>query len=52
MSTGADRTKARGAGTLELGDSRLFQDGSERGGALVSDVVGADTTGGGAQRGW
>ena len=44
MSTGADRTKARGAGTLELGDSRLFQDGSERGGALGSDVVVIEAT--------
>ena len=42
---GAD-TKANtiwGGGALELGDSRLFEDGSERGGALVSNVVAFDT---------
>ena len=41
---GADRkANTKGGGALELGDSRLFEDGSERGGALVSDVVAADT---------
>ena len=38
---GVADTKANtvGGGALELGDSRLFQHGSERGGALGSDVV-------------
>ena len=46
VSRGAD-TKANtgGGGALELGDSRLFEDGSEHGGAPVSDVVVADTAG-------
>ena len=42
---GAD-TKATtfgGSGALEVGDHRLLEDGSERGGALVSDVVVPDT---------
>ena len=40
VSMGADtKANTRGGGALELGDSRLFEDGSERGGALVSDVV-------------
>ena len=48
LSAGAD-TKAntrwlvRGCGALELGDLRLFEDGGERGGALVSDVVVLET---------
>ena len=46
MSTGADRkANTRGGGALELGDSRLFEDGSERGGALVSDAVALETAG-------
>ena len=36
---GDTKANTRGGGALELGDSRLFEDGSERGGALVSDVV-------------
>ena len=37
---GADiKANTRGGSALELGDSRLFEDGSERGGALGSDVV-------------
>ena len=37
---GADRkANTRGGGALELGDSRLFEDSSEHGGALGSDVV-------------
>ena len=32
-----------GGGALEVGDHRLLEDGSERGGALVSDVVDRDT---------
>ena len=41
---GADtKANTRGGGALELGDSRLFEDGSERGGAIVSDLVDADT---------
>ena len=49
MSAGTD-TKANtwGGGALELGDSRLFEDCSKRGGALVSDVVGPET----ASEGW
>ena len=40
---GADiKANTRGGGALELGDSRLFEDGSERGGALVSDVVASE----------
>ena len=43
---GADaKANTGGGGTLELGDSRLFEDGSERGGAPVSDIVVADTAG-------
>jgi len=30
-------------GTLEVGDLRLLEDGSERSGALVSDTVGFET---------
>ena len=53
VSAGAD-TKAntrwlvRGCGALELGDLRLFEDGGERGGALVSDEVALET----AKEGW
>ena len=37
---GIDRqASTRGGGALELGDSRLFEDDSEHGGALVPDVV-------------
>ena len=32
-----------GGGVLEVGNHRLLEDGSERGGALVSDVVASDT---------
>ena len=40
VSTGADtKANTRRGGALELGDSRLFEDGSERGGALIFDVV-------------
>ena len=42
MSMGAD-TKAKGGGALELLDLRLFEDGGERGGALVADVVAHQT---------
>ena len=34
-----------GGGALEGGDLRLLEDGSERGGALSSDVVASDTAG-------
>ena len=37
-----------GGGALEVGDLRLLEDCSERGGALVSDVVVPDT----ARDGW
>ena len=40
---GDTKANTRGGGALELGDSRLFEDGSERGGALVSDVIDRDT---------
>ena len=42
VSTGAD---TRGGGALEMRDSRLFEDGRERGGALVSDAVAVETAG-------
>ena len=32
-----------GAGALEVGDHRLLEDGSDRRGALVSDVVASET---------
>jgi len=35
-------------GALEVGDLRLVEDGSERGGALVSDIVFFET----ASEGW
>ena len=37
------RRTLSGGGALEVGDHRLLEDGSERGGALVSDVVVPDT---------
>ena len=52
MSAGADKkvsmalTEKRtlsGGGALEVGDHRLLEDGCERGGALVSDLVVPDT---------
>ena len=48
LSAGADKKAntwgpVRGRGALELGDLRLLEDGGERGGALVSDVVVAET---------
>ena len=37
---GADtKANTRGGGALELGDSCLFEDGSQRGGALGPDIV-------------
>ena len=44
VSTGADR-KANfgGGGALEVGDLRLVEDGSQRSGALGSDVVASET---------
>ena len=48
---GADRkANTRGGGALELGDSRLFEDGSERGGSLVSDGVATETAGEGRSK--
>ena len=37
-----------GGGALEVGDLRLLENGSERGGALVSDPIGPKT----ARDGW
>ena len=37
-----------GGGALQVGDLRLLEDGGERGGALVSDVVASET----ASEGW
>ena len=46
MSMAADtNANTRGCSALERGDSRLFEDVSERGGALVIDVVVAETAG-------
>ena len=45
MSGGADTKANWGGGALELDDLRLLEDGSERGGALVSDVVASETVG-------
>ena len=46
VSRGVDTKANTGGGSAhELGDSRLFEDGSKRGGAPVSDVVAADTAG-------
>ena len=44
VSAGAD-TKANtyGCGALEVGDHCLLEDGSERGGALGSDVIAPET---------
>ena len=41
VSMGADKkaNASRGSGTLEVGDLRLVEDGSERGGTLGSDFV-------------
>ena len=46
MSTGADSARRRtlwGSSALEMGYHRLLEDGSERGGALGSDVVVEET---------
>jgi hypothetical protein len=48
VSTGADKNKVHTLwggwrGALEKGDLRLLEDGSERGGALVSDMVLSET---------
>jgi len=49
VSTGADRSKGFGAGgALEVSDVRLVEDGGERSGALVSDVIAFET----ASEGW
>ena len=40
-----ERRTLSGGGALEVGDHRLLEDGCERGGALVSDLVAADTAG-------
>jgi hypothetical protein len=48
---GADSARKRtlwGSSALEMGDHRLLEDGSERGGALVSDQVVSET----ASEGW
>ena len=44
MSVGVD-TKANtwGGGALEVGDHRLLEDGSERGGALSFDAIALET---------
>ena len=48
VSTGADTNATLwGGGALELGDPCLLEDGGERGGALVSDLVAPDTAKGG-----
>ena len=46
MSAGADSARKRtlwGSSALEMGDHRLLEEGSERGGALVSDHVVLET---------
>ena len=43
MSTGADTKANNGSGALKIRDLRLLEDGSECGGALVSDVVAVET---------
>ena len=49
MSTGADtKANTQGRGALEISDLRLLEDGSERGGALVSELVVIET----ARDGW
>ena len=43
---GADSARKRtlwGSSALEMGDHRLLEDGSECGGALVSDLVASET---------
>ena len=41
---GADKkANTVGGGTLEIGDLRVLEDCSERGGALVSDAIARDT---------
>ena len=61
VSMGADRkANSRGGGALEHRDSRLLEDGSERGGALGPDLVPKETARelvrgserAGALRGW
>ena len=50
MSTGADtKANTRGRGALELGDLRLLEDGSERGGAFVSNAIEFETARDGGQ---
>ena len=49
---GADtKVNTRGGGALQMGDLRLLEDGSERGGALVSDDVAPETAKHGRGRG-
>ena len=49
VSTGADtQASTRGRGALEVGDHRLLEDGSERGGALGTDAIVIET----ARDGW
>ena len=51
VSAGADSARKRtlwGSSALEMGDHRLLEDGSERGGALVSDTIEFET----ASEGW
>ena len=44
MSRGADTTaNTRGGGAHQLGDLCLLEDGGEHGGALMSDLVKAET---------
>ena len=43
MSAGADTKANNGSGALKIRDLRLLEDGSECGGALVSDVVAVET---------
>jgi len=51
VSRGTDRSKGFGAGgALEVSDVRLVEDGSERGGAVVSDVVVFETMSEGWER--
>ena len=45
LSAGADTTANTRGGALQMGDLRLLEDGSERGGALVSDGVVVETAG-------
>ena len=49
MSRGIDKKRTLwGSGTLEMGDLRLVENSSERGGALDSDVIESET----ARDGW